>query len=109
MRSSQLKFFHSWASAFRHPVSQSGIGAFWYRTGSPYTGTGLVPASVFLFITAPGLTGCRTFRHLKKGYTLHNHTASVGGGERYTHAVHVRTAGSEKFKDDLPSTSIDSC
>ncbi len=33
-----------------------------------------------------------TFRHLKKGYTLHVHTACVGGGER-----------------DTPCTSIDSC
>jgi hypothetical protein len=39
-----------------------------------------------------------TFRHLKKGYTLHDHTASVGGVERNTHAVHVRTAGSESSK-----------
>ncbi len=36
-----------------------------------------------------------TFRHLKKG---HVRTASVGGGERDTHAVHVQTAGSEKYK-----------
>jgi len=44
---------HSWASAFRHPVSQSGTGAFRYRTGSPYSGTGLVPASALLFIPVP--------------------------------------------------------
>ncbi len=31
-----------------------------------------------------------TFRHLKKGY-------SVDGGERDTHAVHVQSAGSDKF------------
>ncbi len=34
-----------------HLVSQSGTGSFRYRTGSPYTGTGQVPASLFLFIT----------------------------------------------------------
>jgi hypothetical protein len=26
---------------------------FWYRTGSPYSVTGLVPASAFLFIPVP--------------------------------------------------------
>jgi hypothetical protein len=31
------------------------------------------------------------------------------GGERDTHAVHVQTAGSEKFKSDTPCTSIDCC
>ncbi len=36
----------------------------------------------------------------KKGYTLHVHTASVGGGKRNAHAVLVQTAGSEKFKSD---------
>ncbi len=52
-----------------------------------------------------------TFRHLRKGYTLSVHTASVGGDVRDTqsNAVHVQTAGSEKFKSDLPSTSVDSC
>jgi hypothetical protein len=46
---------HSWASAsaFRLPVSQSRTGAFRYRTGSSYSGTGLVPASAFLFIPVP--------------------------------------------------------
>jgi hypothetical protein len=43
-----------------------------------------------------------TFRHLKKGYTLHVYTASVGGGERDNHAVHDQTSDSEKFKSDLP-------
>ncbi len=34
----------SWAltSAFRHPVFQSGTGAFRQRTGTPYSGNGLV-------------------------------------------------------------------
>jgi hypothetical protein len=44
-------------------------------------------------------------RHLKKGYSLHVLTASVGVGERDTHAVHVQTAGSEKFKSDLKVVS----
>jgi hypothetical protein len=38
-------------------------GAFRYRTGSPYSGNGLIPASVSLFIMEPGLTGCCTFRY----------------------------------------------
>jgi hypothetical protein len=41
------------ASMFRHPVSQSATGAFRYRTGFPYSGIGLVPASAFLFIPVP--------------------------------------------------------
>ncbi len=57
-----VPFQYSWASAsrsmplasaFRHPVSQSNTGAFQYRTGFPYSGTGLVPASEFLFIPVP--------------------------------------------------------
>jgi hypothetical protein len=57
-----LRLWQSWASssglmlpasALRHPVSQSGTGAFRYQTGSPYSGTGLVPASVFLIIPVP--------------------------------------------------------
>ncbi len=50
-----------------------------------------------------------TFRHLKKGFSLHVQIACVGGDERDTHAVHVQTAGSGKFKSDLPCTSIHSC
>jgi hypothetical protein len=51
--------YQSWASAsrsmpptsvFRHPVSQSGTGAFQYWIGFLYSGTGLVPASTFLLI-----------------------------------------------------------
>jgi hypothetical protein len=64
LRCSSLHLYnqHSWtsasrsmppASAFRHPVFQSGTGAFRYRTGSPYSGTELVPASEFLFIPVP--------------------------------------------------------
>jgi hypothetical protein len=72
-----------------HPVSQSGTGAFLYRTGS---GNG------FFVHSGTGLTGCRTVRHLKNtllcekeyiqpardglGYTRHVHIA--GGGKGYT-------------------------
>ncbi len=49
----QYNYYHSWASAFRHPVSQSGTGAFRYRTGFPYSSTGQVPASADLFIPVP--------------------------------------------------------
>jgi hypothetical protein len=71
------------ASAFRHPKSQSGTGAFLYRTGS---GIGMFVHS------GTGLTGCQTARHLEntgeKGYihtlhtlhTLHVYTASDGLG-----------------------------
>ncbi len=43
------------ASAFPHPPSQSGTGAFRYRTGSFYSITKLVPASAFIFIPVPAL------------------------------------------------------
>jgi hypothetical protein len=93
---------HSWASAsgsmppasaFRHPISES-----------PYSGTGPVPASAFLIIPVPdwlvaGQSDIPTFK--KKGSTMHVNIA-VGSGERDTHAVHVQTAGSEKFKSDVP-------
>jgi hypothetical protein len=83
------------ASAFRHLVSQSGTGAFRYRTGSPYSSTGLVPASAFRFIPVPDCLDARQS-------DIPVRTVSIGGGERDTHAVHVQTAGSEKFKSDLP-------
>jgi hypothetical protein len=35
------------ASGIGIPASQSGSGAIRYRTGSPYSGTGLLPASTF--------------------------------------------------------------
>jgi hypothetical protein len=57
---------YSCASALRHTVSQSGAVTFRYRTGSPYSGIGLVPASAFWFI--PELTGqmpdSPAFQHL---------------------------------------------
>ncbi len=84
---------HSWASAFRHLVSLSGAGAFLYRTGSPYPGTGLeVLASAFLLISVPDWPDAGQSGILKKrtpyvhtesdgmGYTLHVHTA--GGGKK---------------------------
>jgi hypothetical protein len=66
-------FLHSWASAFRHPVSQYG--------------TGLVPALAFLFTRywTDRMPDSPTFRHLQKWFTLHIHTA--GGGKEYT--LHV--------------------
>ncbi len=41
------------ASTFRHSSSLSGTGAIRYRTGSPYFGIGLAPASALLFIPVP--------------------------------------------------------
>jgi hypothetical protein len=49
----KLTYKHSWASAFRQPVSQSGTGAFRNRTRSPYSGPELVPASAFFFFPVP--------------------------------------------------------
>ncbi len=69
------------ASAFRHPVSQFGTGAFRYRTGPPYSGTGLVPASEFLFIPVPNWleAGQSDIPAFKK--------AVGGGGERDTQST----------------------
>jgi hypothetical protein len=53
---------HSWASAsklmppasvFLHPTSHSGTGASWFWTGSPFSGTGLVPAPALVLIPVP--------------------------------------------------------
>jgi hypothetical protein len=41
------------ASAFPHPPSQSGTGAFRYRTESFYSSTKLVPASALIFFPVP--------------------------------------------------------
>ncbi len=69
---SLICFFHSWASAsrlmppasaFRHSVSQSDTGAFRYRTGSPYSGTRLDPASEIFVHSGIGLTGWWTVPH----------------------------------------------
>ncbi len=57
------------ASAFRHPVSQSGSGAFLYRNEIPYSSAeNLVPASAFLFIPdhTDWMPDSPTFRHLKR-------------------------------------------
>jgi hypothetical protein len=61
--------------AFWHPASQSGTGAFQYRTGFPYTGTGLLPASAFSFILVPNwrMPYSLAFQHLQTLYE---------GGER---------------------------
>ncbi len=42
------------ASVFWHQSSQSGTGVFWYQTGSPYSGTGMFPASEFFFHSGTG-------------------------------------------------------
>ncbi len=78
-------------------LDQSGTGAFLYRTGSPYSGTGLVPASAFCSFRyqTDWMPDSPTFRHLKKRYSLHVHTASGRKG----HTLHVHTAsigGGEK-------------
>ncbi len=89
-------------SAFQHLVSQSGTGAFRYRTGSSYSGIGMVPASAFLFIPVPdwldagqsdipafkkrGALCTSTFWWLWKGYAVHVQTA--GSGKCYTLHVH---------------------
>ncbi len=100
------------ASAFRHPVSQPG---------PEHSGTGLGPLfSVpdwfqhrhfcsFRYLT-DRMPDSPTFRHLRKGYsTPSTSILLVLVVIRDTHAVHVQTAGSEKFKSDLPSTSVESC
>jgi hypothetical protein len=63
------------ASAFEHPVSQSGTGAFRCRTGFSYPGTGLVPASAF---SVPEIldAGLSDIPALIKKYTPHIHTAN---------------------------------
>ncbi len=94
-----VQHIHSWASASRSmppasafwlPVSQSGTRAFRYRTGSPYSGDGLVPASGFLFIPVPDWldAGQSDISAFKKSVV-------VVGGER--DPVHVQTAGSARL------------
>jgi hypothetical protein len=58
--------YQSWLSASRPmpPVSAPRHRA--NQSGPPNFGTGLVPASDFIFILVPGLAGCRTVRHFKK-------------------------------------------
>ncbi len=64
----EVVYLHSWpsalrpmhsASAFRHPTSQSATEAFRQRTGSPSSGTELVPGSwiCILFYSVTGSTG----------------------------------------------------
>ncbi len=95
------------ASTFRHPVPQSGTDAFRYRTGFSYSGTGLVPASAFLFIPVrtdwmPDADSL-TFRHLKNGYILHVHTAGGGGCERDTQC----TSKLQVVEGDTPCTFLE--
>ncbi len=98
---------HSWASAsrsmppasaFRHPVSQSGTGAFRYWTGFPFSGTGLILASEFLFILEPdwldaGQSDISAFK-----------SAVGGGGERDTQC----TSKLQVVESDSPCTFKDS-
>ncbi len=103
---------HSWASAsrpmppasaFQHPVSQSGTGAFWYWTGSSYPGTRLVLSSVFLFIPVPDWSDAGQPATDKNVHLAHPHYkrwtgiqptyVHTAGGERV--ALHVHIAGSE--------------
>jgi hypothetical protein len=60
------------ASAFRRPSSQSGTGAFRYRTGSFYSSTKLVPASALIFFPVPdgqdaSFPASRYFKNLYEG------------------------------------------
>jgi hypothetical protein len=93
---------HSWASesrpmppasAFRHPVSQYGTGAFRYRTGSSYPDTGQVPASAFLFIPVPDWldAGQSDIPALIKKSTPRTSTLQTeGSGKWYTKNFHGR-------------------
>jgi hypothetical protein len=86
-------YTHSWASAFRHPVSQSDTGL-----GPPYSGTGLVPASAFLFIPVL-VTGCRTVRHsgiLKKVEKGYKNIAGRTASDKLVCSLQVNTAGGRK-------------
>ncbi len=90
---SLLLLWHSWASTFRHIVSQSGSGAFRYRTWSSYSGTGLVLASVFLFIPVPDWldAGQSVIPALIKKSTPYTSTLQTeGSGKWYTLHLHRR-------------------
>jgi hypothetical protein len=95
----KLVKIHSWASASRpmpppsalwHPVSQSGTGAFQYRTGSSYPGTGLVPASAFLFIRVPDWLDTGQSDIDKKNKHHISTLQTEGSGKWYTLYVHKR-------------------
>ncbi len=73
----------------RHPVFQSSFVAIRYRTGSPYSSTGLVPASEYLFIPVPD------WLDAEQSDILAFKKAVFGVGER--DPMHVQTAGSEKW------------
>jgi hypothetical protein len=99
---------HSWASASRKmppasafwtTVTQSGTEALRYRTGSPYSGTGLVPiTSEFFFIPVPDWldTGQSDIPAFKK---------AVSGGERKSQC----TSKLQVVESETSCTSIDSC
>ncbi len=98
--------WHSWtsasrtmppASAFRHPVTQSGTRTFRYQTGSSYSGTGLgplIPVPVpdwfwhrhFCSFRYPG-TGQSDIPAYKKKYTPC--TSILLAVERHTYTLHT--------------------
>jgi hypothetical protein len=108
------------ASAFWHPVYQSGTGAFLYWTGSPYYGTKQVPAFLFILVPErldgrksdiPALkkrvhparpAGDRKGTHPARpchGKTLHIHT--LGSGNGYTQ--HIYSVGCGKGTLHIPT------
>jgi hypothetical protein len=82
--------FHSWASAsrkltltaasaFRHPLFQSGTGLKKCRTASAWSGTGSVPASLVFIIPVPdwsdtGQSGIPAFIHTHTNTDTDTHT-----------------------------------
>ncbi len=82
------------ASAYCHPASPSGTGAFRYRTGSPYFGTRAGSGIDIFVCSSTGLTDCRTVRHSGIESTLDVQGESPStfkiqeGGKGYTVEVH---------------------
>ncbi len=77
-------------------VSHSGNGEFRYRTGSPYSGAGQVPASAYLFIPVPGIQDADqayipAFKNTsQRGKKIHTPctSTSVSVGQGYILYVH---------------------
>ena len=88
---------HSWASAFRHPVFQSGTEAFQYRTGSPASdGLGYT-----LYVNIVGgekeyavHPACTAGGEINTPCTSTLPVVDVGGGQGHT--LHVHSACSRK-------------
>ncbi len=85
---------HSLASAFRHHVSQSGTGAFRYRTGFLYPGTVHVPARPYIW----------WWKGVHPSRLYCSDTAAGGGGEWNTPC----TSKLKEVESVTPCTSIDS-